>query len=876
MSGSLRAPTLVLLALASLGAAPPERFDVLIRGGTVYDGTGRPPVTADVGLRGDRIVAIGALGKADAETVVDASGLAVAPGFINMLSWSTESLIVDGRSQGEVRQGVTTQIFGEGFSMGPLNDALKQYLESQQVDVRYEIPWTTLAEYLSFLERKGIAQNVASYIGATTIRAHVIGFEDRKPTPEELERMRELVRREMEAGALGIGSSLIYAPASYSTTEELIELSKVAAKYKGKYISHMRSEGDLLLEAVDELVRISREAGLPAEIYHLKAAGEANWPKLDQVIAKVEAARRSGLEITADMYTYPAGATSLSACIPPWAHAGGDPALLKRLAEPDTRARIASDMKKSEGWENLCLAAGSPERVLFTGFSSEALRPLSGKTLGEVAKQRGKDPIETVIDLVLEDKAGVGAVFFLMSEDNIRKQVRLPWVSFGSDAPSMAAEGVFLKQSTHPRAYGNFARLLGKYVREERLVSLQEAIRRLTGLPAANLGLEGRGLLKQGLFGDVVVFDPARVADRATFEAPHQYSVGVRHVFVNGVPVLRDGEPTGALPGRALAGPGAVIKHPAPSVGEAALIRLEREVARLAKGAGGRVGMSAIHLPSGRRVSLNGGERFPMASSYKVPIAVQLLDRTDRGELSLDRMVELTPRDLHPGSGTIASLLNKPGIALSVRNLLELMLLISDNSATDLLLDLAGGPAAVTARLRGLGIDGIDVNRPTLRLLLDWSGIREAPPESEWSPERFAKLHEAVSPEERKAAAARFDADPQDTATPDAMAALLARIQKQDLLQPATASLLLDILLRCQTGEARLKGILPPGTPVAHKTGTVGGTTNDVGIVTLPEGAGHVAIAVFVKSSDQEVPVRERVIAQIARAVHDFFLFVPR
>ncbi len=315
MSGRLRAPALVLLALASLGAAAPERFDVLIRGGTVYDGTGRPPVTADIGLSGDRIVAIGDLGKAEAETVVDASGLAVAPGFINMLSWSTESLIVDGRSQGEVRQGVTTQIFGEGLSMGPLNDALKQYLKSQQVDVRYEIPWTTLAEYLAFLERKGIAQNVASYVGATTIRVHVLGFEDRKPTPEELDRMRELVRREMEAGALGIGSSLIYAPASYSTTEELIELSKVAAKYKGKYISHMRSEGDLLLEAVDELIRISREAGLPAEIYHLKAAGEANWPKLDQVIAKVEAARRSGLEITADMYTYPAGATSLSACI---------------------------------------------------------------------------------------------------------------------------------------------------------------------------------------------------------------------------------------------------------------------------------------------------------------------------------------------------------------------------------------------------------------------------------------------------------------------------------------------------------------------------------------------------------------------------------
>ncbi|MGH9368766.1 MAG: N-acyl-D-amino-acid deacylase family protein, partial [Thermoanaerobaculia bacterium] len=444
------------------------------------------------------------------------------------------------------------------FSMGPLNERLKTFFESQQTDFHYDISWTTLAEYLAFLERKGISQNVASYVGATTLRAHVVGFEKRAPTPQELDRMRELVRQEMEAGALGIGSSLIYAPANYARTEELIELCKVAAKYQGKYISHMRSEAGQLLEAVDELIRISREAGLPAEIYHLKAGGEANWPKMDQVVARVESARRQGLRITADMYTYPAGATSLDACIPPWAHDGGQEALLRRLQEPGTRRKISDEMRQpGRDWENLCQLAGSPERVLLVSFGPEPMKPLTGRTLGEVAKQRQKEPVETAIDLVVESKAQVGAVFFLMSEDNIRKQIRQPWVSFGSDAPSMAPEGVFLKSSTHPRAYGNFARLLGKYVREEKLIPLAEAIRRLSGLPAANLGLDRRGFLQPGMFADAVVFDPATIADRATFEQPQQYAVGVRHVFVNGVQVLKDGEHTGAAPGRALRGPGA-------------------------------------------------------------------------------------------------------------------------------------------------------------------------------------------------------------------------------------------------------------------------------------------------------------------------------
>jgi N-acyl-D-amino-acid deacylase len=548
------------LPLASAGQtrrAP--SYDIIIRGGTVYDGTGRPGIRADVGVRGDLIAEVGDLRRATAQTVIDARGMAVAPGFINMLSWSTESLIIDGRSQGEVRQGVTTQIMGEGWSMGPLNEEMKRRMKEEQGDLKFDIEWTTLAEYLKYLEKRGVSQNVASYVGATTIRMHVIGLEDKKPTPEQMERMRELVRREMEAGALGIGSSLIYAPAFYASTEELIELCKVAAKYKGKYISHMRSEGNRLIEAVEELIRISREAGLPAEIYHLKAAGQSNWAKMDKVIAMVEKARREGLKITADMYTYPAGATGLDAAMPPWALDGGYEALYKRLQDPDTRKKLAHAISTpTDEWENLYISAGSADRVLLVEFKSDKLKPLTGKTLAEAARLRGEDPVETIMNLVLEDRSRVGTVYFMMSEDNIKKQIRLPWVSFGSDAGSMATEGVFLKSSTHPRAYGNFARLLGKYVREEKVIPLAEAVRRLSGLPATNLGLEGRGFLKKGMFADVVVFDPATVADRATFEKPHQYALGVKHVLVNGGQVLKDGEHTGAKPGRALWGPGKV------------------------------------------------------------------------------------------------------------------------------------------------------------------------------------------------------------------------------------------------------------------------------------------------------------------------------
>ena len=549
--------TIVALFGYAPGPQAQDRYDVIVRGGTVYDGTGSPGRRVDVAIRGDRVAGVGDFANAAAGTVVDATGLAVSPGFINMLSWATESLLVDGRSQGDIRQGVTLEIFGEGSSMGPLNADMKKRMVEQMGDIKFDITWTTLSEYLRELERRGISTNVASYLGATTVREHVIGLEDKKPTPQQLDAMRDLVRKEMEAGALGIGSSLIYAPAFYASTEELIELCKVAATYRGKYISHMRSEGNRLFEAVEELIRISREARIPAEIYHLKAAGQANWAKMDKVIQMVEQARKGGLKITADMYTYTAGATGLDAAMPPWVLDGGYEGAYKRLADPETRKKIAHAIKTpTTDWENLYLAAGSPDRVLLAEFKSDKLKPLTGKTLAEAAKLRGEDPVDTIMNLVLEDRSRVGTVYFMMSEDNIRKQLRLPWVSLGSDAGSMAPEEPFTKSATHPRAYGNFARLLGRYVRDEKVISLAEAVHRMSGLPATNLELKDRGFIREGMFADLAVFDAATITDRATFEKPHQYSTGMKHVFVNGVQVLKDGEHTGAKPGRAVWGPG--------------------------------------------------------------------------------------------------------------------------------------------------------------------------------------------------------------------------------------------------------------------------------------------------------------------------------
>lgn len=544
-----------LFSCLSLNAA--DSYDLIIRNGTLYDGSGNPPITGDVAINGDRIVTVGKLADAAGKTEFDAKGLAVAPGFINVLSWANESLIQDGRSQIDIRQGVTLEVMGEGESMGPLNDKMKKEMAEAQGDIKYDITWNTLDEYLGHLVKRGVSCNVASFVGATTVRIHELGHANRPPTPAELERMKKLVRQAMEDGALGVGSSLIYAPAFYAKTDELIELCKVASEYNGLYISHLRSEGNTLLEAVDELIQIARKARIPAQIYHLKAAGESNWPKLDAAIKKIEAARESGLKITADMYTYTAGATGLDAAMPPWVQEGGYKAWAGRLKDPNIRQRVLKEMvTPTDEWESLYLMAGSPDKVLLVGFKNEKLKPLTGKSLAEVAKLRGKSPEETAIDLVIEDGSRVDTVYFLMSEENVRKQIKLPWVSFNSDASSLAPEGVFLKSNPHPRAYGNFARLLGKYVRDEKLIPLEEAVRRLTASPAETFKLDRRGALKPGHFADIVVFDPAKIQDHAMFEKPHQYATGVAHVFVNGVPVIKNGEHTGAKPGQVVRGPG--------------------------------------------------------------------------------------------------------------------------------------------------------------------------------------------------------------------------------------------------------------------------------------------------------------------------------
>jgi N-acyl-D-amino-acid deacylase len=531
-------------------------YDTIIRNGTIYDGSGGDPFIGDVGIVGDEVAAVGNLQSASSSQIVDAKGLAVAPGFINVLSWANESLIEDGRSQSDIRQGVTLEVMGEGTSMGPLNDALRKKRMDEQTDIKYDVTWTTLAEYLEFLANKGISTNVASFVGATTIRRHVLGGENRAPNPSELETMCGLVRQAMKEGALGVASALIYAPAFYAKTDELIALAKVASEYGGIYISHLRSEGSTFLEALDEFLTIAEQANIQAEIYHLKAAGKSNWHKMDSAIKKIEDAQKRGLKITANMYVYPAAWTGLDAAMPPWVQEGGLTEWTERLKQPDIRARVKEDMLTlSDSWENGYLYAGA-EGILLVGFKNEKLKPYTGKTLAEVAALRGKSPEDTVMDLVIEDESEVRAVYFWMSEENISKQLRFPWISFGSDVESLAPEGVFLKSNPHPRAYGNFARFLGKYVREEKVTTWQDAIRRLTLLPATNLKLDRRGALKLGYFADVVVFDPDTIIDKATFAEPHQYAVGVQHVFVNGKQVLKDGEHTGAFPGRALWGPG--------------------------------------------------------------------------------------------------------------------------------------------------------------------------------------------------------------------------------------------------------------------------------------------------------------------------------
>jgi len=538
-----------------------KEYDTIIRNGMIYDGNGEEPYKADIGIKNDTIAFIGDLSKAAAINEIDAKGNAVAPGFINMLSWATETLIEDGRSQSDIRQGITLEVMGEGESMGPLNAEMKQQLQTGQSDIKYKVDWNTLGEYLAFLEKKGISCNVASFVGATTIRTYIIGEDNRDPTAAELDSMKLLVRQAMEEGAMGVGTSLIYPPAFFAKTNELVELSKEASKYGGSYISHMRSEGNKLYEAVEELITIAKEAKIHAGIYQLKAAGKDNWKKMDSVIRRVERARAEGLNITADMYTYLAGATGMTAAFPPSLQDGGFGKLREKLQDPAIREQMKKAMNtNASDWENLYYGAGTPDNVLLLGFKQDSLKKYTGKTLTEVARLRGKSPEETAMDLIVQDSTRVGVAYFLMNEENVKKQIAVPWVSFGSDEGSYTNEGVFLKSNAHPRAYGNFIRVLGKYSRDEKVIGLPDAIHKLSKLPATNLKITNRGELKSGNYADIVIFDPAKVKDNSTFEKPHQYAEGMIHVFVNGVQVLKDGEHTNAKPGKFVKGPGYKMK----------------------------------------------------------------------------------------------------------------------------------------------------------------------------------------------------------------------------------------------------------------------------------------------------------------------------
>ncbi|MBX7126662.1 MAG: D-aminoacylase [Cyclobacteriaceae bacterium] len=529
---------LVLLAAGTLHAQPSD-YDWIIRHAVIYDGSGQPPVMGDVGIAGDTIRTLGDLSDAHAANEMDVHGLALAPGFINMLSWADAALVKDGRSMSDLKQGVTLEVFGEGWSPGPKFRRKNDH-------------WSTLGEFMDYLERKGVSVNFASFVGATSVRNYVLGQDNRPPNADELARMQQLVRNAMEEGAMGLGSSLIYAPADYASTEELIALCKVVSESGGMYITHMRSESDHIYSALREALQIATEAKVSAEIYHLKVNHERNWPKMDTVLMRIDSARRAGLRISANMYTYNASGTGMTARIPTWVQEGGIPMMVRRLKDPAIRGRVLNDLKLGIPTKN-----ADPKDVRILGFRKDSLNRLyRGKSLEEVAALHGRSADDTMLDLLIADRSTIPCIFFLMSEDNVRKVVQQPWVSFCSDAASVALPEPGAGDGAHPRMYGSFARLLAHYVRDEKLLTVEEAIRRLATLPATNLGLQRRGALKPGYFADLVVFDPNSIQDHATFDKPHQYATGVHHVWVNGKLVLRDGEHTGAMPGRSVRGPG--------------------------------------------------------------------------------------------------------------------------------------------------------------------------------------------------------------------------------------------------------------------------------------------------------------------------------
>lgn len=820
----------------------PATYDVIIRGGTVYDGLGGDGVVADVAIAGDTIAAVGELPPgASATTEIDASGLAVAPGFINMLSWAAEPLLVDGRSQSDLRQGVTLEVFGEGWSMGPWSDTMKAVEKSSQGDLKYDIEWTTLGEFLDYLAAKGISPNVASLVGATTVRIHELGEDDRPPTPEELARMRELVAQAMREGALGVGSSLIYAPAFYADTDELIALAREAGRFGGMYTSHMRSEGNDLLPALGELITISRAAGVPAEAYHLKQAGEANWGKLDSVIARIEAARQDGVRITTDMYTYTAGATGLDAAMPPWVQEGGYTEWKRRLQDPQIRARVLREMRApAEGWESLLQLAGSPDRVLLVGFKQDSLKYLTGESLAEIAEQRGTTPEDAAIDLVIANDGDVGTVYFLMSEDNVRRQIALPWMSFGSDAGSIAPEGVFLESNPHPRAYGNFARLLGRYVREQSVIPLGEAIRKLTSLPARNLKLRRRGELRPGFYADVVVFDPATIVDHATFEEPHQYATGMRHVFVNGEQVISDGEHTGALPGRVVHGPGWTGWDSA-----GARADLEAAVRNAASEVPAEVSVGVIDLETGNSAYYDGDVVMHAASTMKVPVMLELYRQAAAGERSLDEEVTIrnsftsiadgSTYSLSPDDDSELDLYERVGEPMTLEELNRRMIVSSSNLATNLLIEEVGAER-VRETMAAIGAEDMNVLR----------GVEDIP---------------------------AYEAGLSNRTTARALARVMeviARCERGEVdeaLAPLTAEdcRAMTAVLADQEFTEKIPAGVPDGVRVANKTGWITRIDHDAAIV-YPEGRAPYVIVVLTRGLDDH-DVASAAIADVSAAV---------
>lgn len=825
--------TVLILAGVALVAIPflyfeltsgPRDFDTIIRGGTIYDGLGFNPYVADIGISGDTIAAIGFLDEASARAEIDASGLAVSPGFINMLSWAGVDLIEDGRSQSNIRQGVTLEVMGEMRSGGPLTDAMKAAIKANQGDIQYEIEWTSFGEWLEYLEARGVSTNVASFLGATTVRIHELGADDVDPTPEQLDRMRALVVQSMQEGALGVGSGLIYAPGAYAETDELIALAEEAGRYGGMYTSHMRSEGNAILPAIDELVAIAREADVPAEIHHLKQAGAENWDKLDAVIDRINEARGQGLRISTNMYTYEAGSTGFDAAMPTWVQEGGDAAWIERLQDPEIRARVLDEMRTGgDDWESLYLLAGSPGRVLAVGFAEDSLKALTGKSVAEIAEMRGVSPEDAIIDLLIANGIDVDVVYFLMSEDNVRRQVLLPYMSFGSDAGSMAPEGVFLEGNPHPRAYGNFARLLGKYVRDEGVIPLQEAIRRLTSLPARNLKLRGRGELRPGFYADIVVFNPWEITDHATFDEPHQYSTGVHHVFVNGTQVLEDGEHTGALPGRVVRGPGWTgweaedAAHPPAGLAQA-LRNAASEVPAY------QIGVALIDLETGAETYVNADFILHAASTMKVPVLLELARQSAADERSMQEkiVVRNSFASIADGSGYSLSpeddsefeLYEMIGDSITLADLAYRMIVSSSNLATNLLIEEVGA-ARVRRTMQALGAGRMNVLR----------GVEDTP---------------------------AFDRGMSNTTDARSLATIMAAIARceagdvHEALAPLTAEDCTEMtdILDDQAFTEQIPAGLPPGTRVANKTGWITEIQHDAAII-YPEGRAPYVLVVL-------------------------------